>query len=102
MRADRRQDLLDLPADPAPADATQQQGDVAALAASFERIGQTQRATATFAFEKSDDWQLALVPGMQLDVLKTMDDGWSEVRDARGAVGLVPTGYFDVDPPVRV
>ena len=98
-------DLLDLAAEttaPPNAATNTRQGDVAALAASFERIGQTQRATATFAFEKSDDWQLALVPGMQLDVLKTMDDGWSEVRDAHGAVGLVPTGYFDVDPPVRV
>ena len=85
---------------PAPAPPT-----VGALADAFEQVSVAGRATATFEFAASDDWMLALVPGERLEVLKTMDDGWSEVRNAAGASGLVPTGYFELEGgggPVRV
>ena len=85
---------------PAPAPPT-----VGALADAFEQVSVARRATATFEFAASDDWMLALVPGERLEVLKTMDDGWSEVRNAAGASGLVPTGYFELEGgggPVRV
>ncbi|KAH8068327.1 hypothetical protein JL721_6904 [Aureococcus anophagefferens] len=86
---------------PAPAPAP----TVGALADAFEGVSVARRATATFEFAASDDWMLALVPGERLEVLKTMDDGWSEVRNAAGVSGLVPTGCFELEGgggPVRV
>ena len=70
----------------------------------FERVSVAKRATATFDFVATDDWMLSLRTGEPLEVLQTMDDGWSEVRNEAGVSGLVPTGYFEVrdDDPVRV
>ena len=58
-----------------------------------------QTAVATHAWEAAEPWQLALVEGARVSVVKTLEDGWSEVKRVDdGVAGLVPTGYLTFAP----
>ena len=73
------------------------------LAALYDRLVEpapsVQTAVATHAWEAAEPWQLALVEGARVSVVKTLEDGWSEVKRLDdGVAGLVPTGYLTFAP----